>query len=352
MGEEESDMIEPGVALLGFGAAAALTAGLVWPRHGLVPRVRGLVRATERVRTEDALKHLHGCEYAGRAASVESVAGALELKGAAAARLLSRMAERGLIEVGAEGVGLTAEGRAYGAQVIRSHRLWERYLADRTGVHASEWHVQAEEREHTMSAAEADALAARLGHPLYDPHGDPIPSADGALPPAEGVSLAGLAPGEVATVVHLEDEPAEVFRVLLREGLAPGERLEVLSSGAAGIRYRAGGRTHALERMLAASVTVRREAAASVAEDASERLAELRAGESARVVRLAAACQGAQRRRLLDLGVVPGTRITSRLESAGRDPVAYDIRGALIALRREQAEWIHVRREPAGGKPT
>ncbi len=79
-----------------------------------------------------------------------------------------------------------------------------------------------------------------------------------------------------------------------------------------------------------------------------ETLAGLRPGESARVVRIAASCRGPQRRRLLDLGVVPGTRITAVLQSAWGDPVAYEIRGALIALRREQAEGIEVRRESPG----
>jgi DtxR family Mn-dependent transcriptional regulator len=76
-----------------------------------------------------------------------------------------------------------------------------------------------------------------------------------------------------------------------------------------------------------------------------ETLAALRQGESAEVVRITAACQGAHRRRLLDLGVVPGTLITARLRSASGDPVGYEIWGALIALRREQAERILVRRD-------
>jgi DtxR family Mn-dependent transcriptional regulator len=66
------------------------------------------------------------------------------------------------------------------------------------------------------------------------------------------------------------------------------------------------------------------------------------------VVRLSSNCRGAQRRRLLDLGVVPGTEIEAELPSASGDPVAYRIRGALIALRRQQAEWIEVAPVAAG----
>jgi len=74
-------------------------------------------------------------------------------------------------------------------------------------------------------------------------------------------------------------------------------------------------------------------------------LGALAPGESARVVRLAPECRGAQRRRLLDLGLVPGTRVTAELVSLAGDPIAYRIRGALIALRREQADRIVVCRE-------
>ena len=74
------------------------------------------------------------------------------------------------------------------------------------------------------------------------------------------------------------------------------------------------------------------------------RLSSIGPGESAEVVALAATCRGAQRRRLLDLGVVPGTRITNELRGPSGDPTAYRIRGALIALRRDQAHHIFVHR--------
>jgi DtxR family Mn-dependent transcriptional regulator len=78
-------------------------------------------------------------------------------------------------------------------------------------------------------------------------------------------------------------------------------------------------------------------------------LLDLEPGRVGRVLDLSPACRGSQRRRLLDLGVVKGTEIVPELVSAGGDPVAYRIRGALIALRREQAEWIRIEHadEPA-----
>ena len=81
---------------------------------------------------------------------------------------------------------LTPDGRREALRVIRIHRLWERYLADETGLDAREWHAHAERREHGTSDQQAEALAATLGHPRYDPHGDPIPTPSGELPPHQG----------------------------------------------------------------------------------------------------------------------------------------------------------------------
>ena len=341
-------MVRPEVALTVFFAIVLLGAVLFWPRRGLAARVWALWRYTERVRIEDALKHVYHCAESGRPCSVESLAGVLGVSRHVAARVFARVVERGLGRWTGEELGLTEEGRAYAVHVVRSHRLWERYLADRTGLHPTDWHEEAEAREHMMSPAEAAALSARLGHPRFDPHGDPIPGADGAVAPIEGVPLTELAAGEQGVIVHLEDEPREVYDRLVQAGLGPWMRVEVLESQEGGVRIRSGGREQELEAMVARTVSVERLPAGTARDAGVETLAALRPGESARVVRISPSCRGLQRRRLLDLGVVPGTRITAVLRSMSGDPVAYEIRGALIALRREQAEWIEVQREGSG----
>jgi len=83
---------------------------------------------------------------------------------------------------------------------------------------------------------------------------------------------------------------------------------------------------------------------APVPEEAFERLSSLDLGQEARVTGLSALCRGVERRRLLDLGVVPGTVVSAELRSPGGDPTAYRIRGAMIALRRVQADLVHVQR--------
>jgi len=340
-------MVDPGMALLAFVALAALVAVVVWPRRGLMARVLRVVRMTERVRLEDALKHAYACERQGLPCTQESLAGRLGISPARAAELLSELAATGMVRTEGSYPELTDDGRASALQLVRTHRLWEQYLAERTGVPAGEWHTRAERMEHALTPEEAERLAVRLGHPAYDPHGDPIPTADGAIPPVRGVALNTVRVGQGVEIVHLEDEPHEIYDRLIAAGLAPGERLEVLAHTMGGVRVRGLGGMFDIEAMAAHNVTVQPLGAGATVEAPPDTLAHAVPGETVRVIEISPVCQGAQRRRLLDLGVVKGTEITPELVSASGDPVAYRIRGALIALRREQARWILVERPRA-----
>jgi len=343
-------MVDPGFALLVFAGLVAVLAALAWPRVGLLARLNRASRLTERVLLEDALKHVYTCESIGRTSTRESIAGQLEVSTGKAAELLSRLAEHGLVRSDESGARLTDAGRDSALRLVRTHRLWERYLADRTGVPAGEWHAEADAKEHTLSPAETEALAARLGHPAWDPHGDPIPTTGGELPDVHRPTLAGVDGGRTVEIVHLEDEPREIYDALLADGLGLGARLDVMERSDHTVRVRARGREWPLSFEVARNVSVRILPAGASADEPDATLLDLTTGEAARVIDISPACQGSQRRRLLDLGIVRGTEIVPELVSAGGDPVAYRIRGALIALRREQAEWIRIERaaEPAG----
>lgn len=335
-------MVDPLIALVVFGALVALTALLLWPRRGIVARVRRISHLSERVLLEDALKHVYTCESVGRACTLESLAGRLDVSRGRAADLLKALAERELTRQTEAGPKLTEQGRSSALQLVRTHRLWERYLADRTGVPAGEWHEEAERMEHALSSEEADELAARLGHPAWDPHGDPIPTAGGELPRVERATLSGVDVGRTVEIVHLEDEPRVIYDALLEDGFDVGSRVEVVGRDRNTVRLRARGREWALDQVVAGNVTVRSLPEGVRADAPVATLVDVRPGESGRVVGISPACKGAQRRRLLDLGVVRGTVVEAAFGSAGGDPVAYRIRGALIALRREQAEWVRV----------
>ena len=110
------------------------------------------------------------------------------------------------------------------------------------------------------------------------------------------------------------------------------------------MRFSADGEEHELEPVAATNITVLPIPKSEIGVGPSERLTLLPAGESATVVQVSPSCQGPQRRRLLDLGIVPGTMISAELEGALKDPVAYRIRGALIALRKQQADMVYVTR--------
>ncbi len=319
-------------------------AGFVWPRWGVLERIAASRHRGERIQLEDAIKHVYACHQEDHSCTVDSLAGRLAVPTGMAAGLLTRLADEGLSRATDGEFTLTDAGEAYALRLVRSHRLWERYLADRTGVPATEWHVRAERMEHTLSADDTEALASRLGHPTYDPHGDPIPTASGALPAPIGVPLLAAAVGDTVEIVHLEDEPVEVYVELERRGLRLRQQLRVLERSDAAVRVLAGDGEMSIGAVAAANVTVRPVLAAETRDGTRVTLADIAPWKTAHVLEISPALQGVQRRRLLDLGVVPGTEITPELVSSSGDPVAYRIRGALIALRRSQASSITVRR--------
>ena len=337
-------MIDPVLALLIFGLSTLLLAALLWPDRGFLPRLFRSFGVTERVRLEDSLKHLYKCEYASRPCSVDSMAGSVGVSRTRALELLGKLEELELAQASGEGFHLTDKGREYAVHIVRTHRLLERFLADRTGVDPADWHTEAERREHSFSPADTENLSARLGHPLFDPHGDPIPTARGELPALTGLPLTALEANHVASIVHLGDEPREVFEALTSVGLSPQMLVRVLETGPGRIRFEAGGRELALPPVVARNITVEPLPDADHVQEPQQTLAEATEGEEVRVLGIHPALQGPQRRRLLDLGLVPGTLVEAELESAGGDPVAFRVRGALIALRKDQAQWILVDR--------
>jgi len=340
--------VNPAVALAIVALGTAALVALFWPVKGLWWRWRRGIRASDRVRIEDALKHVYDCESHANACTLQSLSGALNVSGNRAAEIAERLGQLELVETVGGRVTLTSEGRSYALRVIRVHRLWERYLSDRTGVDASEWHVRAEEREHKMTAEEANQLAARMGYPRFDPHGDPIPTSEGEVIPPIGTPLTDIGAGAAAEIVHVEDEPEALYAQILAQGLHPGMRLRVLESTPRRVRFEADGEEHALAHVVAANLSVVPLEEEVPVEGSFSRLSGLSLGERATVTGFSGACRGPERRRMLDLGIVPGTEVEAEMRSPGGDPTAYRVRGALIALRRDQADLIHVTPAEAG----
>lgn len=325
--------------------AVVLVAILFWPKGGLVWRWRREEKARFRIQVEDALKHLYYCERETQQPTLLSIAGRLQISENRAAELMQVMQSHGLVQMLGEQLQLTDDGRAYALHIVRAHRLWERYLADETGYTATRWHAKADQIEHKLSPDEIDDLAGRLGHPLTDPHGDPIPTKHGEFASQPGQPLTTLLPGQAGRITHLEDEPQVVYAQLVADGFYPGMVLKVLGQSQHRVQVWAAGNRHLLAPIVAAAISVEPIEQPVVAA-AIESLADLKPRESGRVSEISPRCHGVERRRLLDLGIVPGTQIAAELISPSGDPTAYRIRGALIALRREQAAHIKIERLP------
>jgi DtxR family Mn-dependent transcriptional regulator len=338
-------MAEPLPTLVLGIIVTALLAAVFWPETGALARWRRTRSINARVRREDALKHLHRCEMNNVQATTESLAGALHISTNDATSLLQDLEQRELVDLSVGEPHLTRLGAESALHILRAHRLWERYLADKTGYSALEWHERAEELEHRTTPEQADELAAQLEHPTYDPHGDPIPDQRGEWTPHGGVPLMNAPQDQPLQIVHIEDEPDVVYAQILAEELHPGMEVRLIEVSPRRVRFWAGGDEHTLAPIVSANISVRPlPAAAAVETVAGDRLSQLRLGEKAEVLEISSAVRGSERRRLLDLGLLPGTVVTAELASPQGDPKAYRIRDALIALRAEQTERISVRR--------
>jgi DtxR family transcriptional regulator, Mn-dependent transcriptional regulator len=109
--------------------------------------------------------------------------------------------------------------------MVRRHRLIETWLVREFGYGWDEVHDEAEVLEHALSDRLLDAIDARLGHPTADPHGDPIPAADGSVPALDGVLASALPPGERGRVLRISDRDPEVLRRLATEGVGVGSEI-------------------------------------------------------------------------------------------------------------------------------
>ena len=314
---------------------AAVGAGVLW----FVRRSRN---GQSRQCLEDALKHLFEQEYRGRHASLSSLAGALRMSDSAVVALVSRMQAQGLLTARGQEFDLTAEGERLALQVVRAHRLLERYFADEARLPLRSVHAAAERQEHHLSPDDVERLSAALGHPTRDPHGDPIPTREGTVAPATGTPVTSWPAESLGRIVHLEDEPEISFAQILAEGLRVGQTVRVIESTPERIVLTDGENEFRLAPAVAANVFLT-EADQGLDPMGVIRLSDLANDTRAEVVGLDESCQGFSRRRLMDLGFTAGAGIRPALQTFAGDPRAYEVRGTIVALRRDQASQILVR---------
>jgi DtxR family Mn-dependent transcriptional regulator len=197
--------------------------------------------------------------------STNALAERLQITPGSVSAMLKKLGELGLIEHHPyRGVRLTDEGQKVALEVIRHHRLLELFLAETLEMPWDRVHAEAEVLEHVISEELEQLIATKLGDPTFDPHGDPIPSAELELRERETVPLDGLEEGETGVFVRVSDADPEMLRYLSERGISPGERFEVLEcqpfGGPLTVSFEGGGQRepheHALGGALARAMRV------------------------------------------------------------------------------------------------
>lgn len=335
---------QPLINLVFFLLVVGIIYLLFRPTKGWFWIIRNSIKTDKKIITEDVLKQMYTWENQGDKILSEALINSLKYNNGVLEEVLEDMIANGLIEENDLELELTATGRSYAVKIVRVHRLWEKYLAEKTGFEKTEWHARAEKMEHKLSHEETKVLATQLGNPIYDPHGDPIPTHDGEVLHVDGESLARLPIDTVGKIVHIEDEPDIIYRQILAENIHIGSQIRVVENNAQRVLFYSEGEEFILAPEVAHNITVEVFEAEVTFEDDAVRLSALSTNETATILGISKECRGDARRRLLDLGFVKGASIQVDLVSPLRNPTAYLIKGTTIALRDDQAAKILIKK--------
>ena len=179
---------------------------------------------------QDYLKHIYELTENGETASTNALAKKLNISAPSVTGMVQKLASAkpALVEYQKhQGVTLTREGKRAALEVIRHHRLLEAWLVQTLGYSWDEVHEEAERLEHVISEDFERRIAAAMGNPVRDPHGELIPTADLKMPLDASLPLSALRPDQVATIQRVQASDADLLRYLDELGLVPGVQIEV-----------------------------------------------------------------------------------------------------------------------------
>src|SRR5262245_20080605 len=217
------------------------------------------IETTEAV--EDYVKAIYSLQHGGTdPVSTSALAERLRVTPGSASARVRKLAALGLVEHAPyRGMILTPLGRRLALEVLRHHRLLELYLTEVFGMPWDQVHAEAERLEHVLSEELEELIAAKLGDPTVDPHGDPIPHRDGTIDEPETCSLAELEPGEHALFLRVSDSNPDMLRYLSEREIRPGQQLTVTDRQPFGgpLFVRIAGGQHALGGALARAMRVK-----------------------------------------------------------------------------------------------
>jgi DtxR family Mn-dependent transcriptional regulator len=208
---------------------------------------------------EDYLKAIYALQQQGGAVSTSMLGEQRGFKPGSVTGMIKKLAEMNLVQhTPYQGVQLTPAGERIALEVIRHHRLLELYLVEALGYSWDEVHEEAEKLEHHISEKLEARIAAHLGHPDVDPHGDPIPTLEGHLPVTADQRLGDLPAGTMARIVRVRDQGADRLRYLADLGLTPGATVEITECAPfdGPVSVRIGAAIHALDRRMARTIEV------------------------------------------------------------------------------------------------
>jgi DtxR family Mn-dependent transcriptional regulator len=212
---------------------------------------------------EDYLKAIYLLRERGGAATTTAIAADLEVTPASVTGMIKKLAELKLVRHAPyQGVELTRSGEKIALEMVRHHRLLELFLMEALGYTWDEVHAEAHALEHVISEEFEERMAARLGFPTIDPHGDPIPAKDGTIAAVKERALLAMQPGEAAQITHLNDANSEMLRYAASLGLTPNTRLTLIDMEPFGgsLRVKIGRTEKSIGRELAAQIFVSQEA--------------------------------------------------------------------------------------------
>jgi len=331
-------------ALLIFIALSILIYFLFRPAKGWFWIIKDNYRTNEKIVIEDILKLLFHNENSGKILNTNNLTQILNFNNSLIIKSIEKMTTNNLILLDGEQLKLKPLGREYALRIIRMHRLWEKFLAEKTGYDKSEWHGRAEQKEHELNTEETNLLASKLGNPQFDPHGDPIPSKTGKMQTVNGMPLTTLAVNTIGKIIHIEDEPEIIYKQILAENIHIGSHIRVLENNNTRVSFFSEGEEFKLAPIVAGNLTISTLKKDSINEENLARLSNLKENETAIIIGISKESRGENRRRLLDLGFVKGATVSIDLINPLGEPNAYLIKGTAIALRNNQASKILIKK--------
>ncbi len=283
---------------------------------------------------EDAVKRLYELGMGQNSVSLRDIAGALEMSSDKTEKITEKLLSKHWISKSNDDLQLTSTGEQKALQIIRAHRIWESYLANE-GTAIEDLHEEADRSEHFATPQQIDAMEVELGYPKRDPHGDPIPSSNSEVVES-GLPLTQWPQDQEARIVHVEDEPKLLHSQLIAMGLASGAKIKIIKQEHNRILINSQHLQHVLAPATAEKIFVIEAPPEAVP------LGDLLTGEEGIVEEVDES--GKSLRRLLDIGIVPGSKINVVRSAPLGDPIEFRIKDAFISLRRHEANKILVKK--------